>query len=192
MLIPGRGVHFAIQMPPQQTSLPGTRSKESPVETPKSGTDVDDPSRTGANPDGDVEDATTSDDEVDRRRFVLEPTRLDILRQILAHSDGVLSVEELQYRNPDDDEQTLRYHIGKMRERDIVEKHNVARSETLDDPPTTFYSVTADGIRLLRAVNMYEEIAVWRSVYQKMERTERIEQLEALDTRPEVDYEQRV
>jgi DNA-binding transcriptional ArsR family regulator len=180
-------------MPPQQTSLPGTASEESPDETLDSDTDrADESGASEPELDEAVEESPTGDEEIDRRRFVLEPTRLDILRQILAHPDGVLSVEELKYRNPDDDEQSLRYHIRKMRERDIVEKHNVARSETLDDPPTTFYSVTGEGIRLLRTVNMYDEIAVWRSVYEQMERTERIEQVEALDTRPEVDYEQRV
>ena len=130
-------------------------------------------------------------DEIARRRFVLDRTRLDLLHQILAQPDGVLSVEELLYRNPDVEEDNVRYHLRQLVERDVVEKHVVARSQDLADPPTTFYSVTADGIELLRAVSMYDEVAVWRSVYDGMERTDRIGAIEALDTRPEVDYETR-
>jgi len=131
------------------------------------------------------------EEELERRKFVLDRTRLDILHQILAQPDGVLSVEELLYRNPEASEDNVRYHLRKLVERDIVEKHPVARDPDLDDPPTTFYSVTAEGIDLLRAVSMYEEAAVWRSVYDQMERTDRIEAIENLDTRPEVDYEAR-
>lgn len=131
------------------------------------------------------------EEDVERRRFVLDETRLDVLHQILAQPDGVLSVEELVYRNPDETEQNLRYHLRQLVERAIVEKHPVARAQGLDDPPTTFYSVTAEGIELLKAVSMYEEAAVWRSVYEQMERTDRIEAIEDLATRPEVDYEAR-
>lgn len=131
------------------------------------------------------------EDELERRRFVLHETRLDVLHQFLAQTDGVLSVEELAYRNPDETEENIRYHLRKLVDRGIVEKHPVARAQDVDDPPTTFYSVTSDGIDLLKAVSMYEEAAVWRSVYEQMERTERIAAIEGLDTRPEVDYETR-
>lgn len=130
-------------------------------------------------------------DELERRRFVLHETRLDVLHQLLAQPDGVLSVEELVYRNPDETEDNLRYHLRELVDRGIVEKHPVARAQDIDDPPTTFYSVTSEGIDLLKAVSMYEEAAVWRSVYEQMERTERIAAIENLATRPEVDYESR-
>ena len=131
------------------------------------------------------------EDELERRRFVLHETRLDVLHQILVQPDGVLSVEELAYRNPEESEENLRYHLRQLVERDVVEKHPVARDQDLDDPPTTFYAVTSDGIDLLKAVSMYEEAAVWRSVYEQMERTDRIAAIEELATRPEVDYEAR-
>jgi DNA-binding HxlR family transcriptional regulator len=131
------------------------------------------------------------EDELERRRFVLHETRIDVLHQILAQPDGVLSVEELAYRNPEESEENLRYHLRKLVERDVVEKIPVARAQDLDDPPTTFYAVTGEGIDLLKAVSMYEEAAVWRSVYEQMERTERIAAIEHLATRPEVDYESR-
>ncbi|WP_018257998.1 winged helix-turn-helix domain-containing protein [Halomicrobium katesii] len=130
-------------------------------------------------------------DELERRRFVLHETRLDVLHQILAQPDGVLSVEELLYRNPDETEANLRYHVDELVDRGIVEKIPVPRAKSVDDPPTTFYAVTGEGIALLKAVSMYEEAAVWRSVYEQMERTDRIEAIENLETRPDVDYESR-
>lgn len=127
------------------------------------------------------------EDELERRRFVLHETRLDVLHQILVQPDGVLSVEELAYRNPEESEENLRQLV----ERDVVEKIPVARAQDLDDPPTTFYAVTGEGIDLLKAVSMYEEAAVWHSVYDQMGRTQRIEAIENRATRPEVDYEAR-
>ncbi|QGA83538.1 helix-turn-helix domain-containing protein [Halomicrobium sp. LC1Hm] len=130
-------------------------------------------------------------EKLERRRFVLDETRLTILHQILAQPDGVLSVEELVYRNPETSEENLRYHLRQLVDRNVVEKVPVPRSQSIDDPPTTFYAVTGDGIALLKAVSMYEEAAVWRSVYEQMERTDRIEAIEDLETRPDVDYESR-
>lgn len=131
------------------------------------------------------------EDEMERRRFVLHETRLDVLHQLLAHPDGVLSIEELVYRNPDETEQNIRYHVDELVDRGIVEKIPVPRAQSIESPPTTFYAVTGEGIALLKAVSMYEEAAVWRSVYEQMDRTDRIEAIEALDTRPTVDYEAR-
>lgn len=82
-------------------------------------------------------------------------------------------------------------YVDELVNRGIVETHLVPRARTLERPPTTFYSVTGEGSDLLMAVSMYEAAAVWRSVDDRMGRTDRTDAIEDLSTRPEVGCEGR-
>lgn len=122
-----------------------------------------------------------NDEELADRKAILQRLRIQLLQQILAHGDGMLSVEELAYRNPEEDEQNVRYHLRELKNRGIVEDRKVPTGKRRGDLPNTFYTVTQRGIDLLKSMNLYEEIAVWRDVYDRMERTERIETIERMD-----------
>ncbi|MCH7661023.1 MAG: hypothetical protein IH933_10755 [Euryarchaeota archaeon] len=93
----------------------------------------------------------------------------------------MLSVEELAYHNPEEDEQNVRYQLRKLKNRGIVEDRKVPTGQRRGDLPNTFYAVTENGVDLLKSMNLYKEIAVWRDVYDRTERTERIETIERMD-----------
>lgn len=121
------------------------------------------------------------EEELADRKAILQRLRILLLQQILAHDDGMLSVEELAYRNPEEDEQNIRYHLGELERRGIVADRKVPTGQRHGDLPNTFYTVTAKGEELLESVNLYKEVAVWHDVYERMERTERIETIERMD-----------
>lgn len=125
-----------------------------------------------------------TNDDRDALQFVLQETRTLLLQQILAHESGALSVEELVYRNPELSEENIRYHLRELVKRGIVTGLEIPTGERRRDIPNTFYAVTERGIHLLRQANLFEEIAVWKQVYEQMERTDRIAEIEAIDTRP--------
>lgn len=120
-------------------------------------------------------------------QFVLQETRVALLQQILAHDTGALSVEELCYRNPDLSEENVRYHLRELEERGVVDGLEIPRGERTRELPNTFFAVTEAGLRLLRRANLDEELGVWKAVYDRLERTDRIERIEGMAERPTAD-----
>jgi len=55
----------------------------------------------------------TDGERIGRMKAVLDEMRLCLLQQSLAHDSGVLSVEELDYRNTDIKKQTINYQQDK-------------------------------------------------------------------------------
>lgn len=123
-------------------------------------------------------------------RYILQPTRLRLLQQILATDWGSLSPKELAYRNPDTSESTIRDHLREMteRERSITAKLTVAEGERRQGILRTFYAVTEYGVELLKAVGMYEGISLLYQLYENADRPDEIRNVEGFDHRPEPDW----
>lgn len=117
-------------------------------------------------------------------QFILQETRVVLLQQMLAHETGALSVEELCYRNPDLSEENVRYHLRELEARGIVEGLEISPGERTRELPNTFFAATEKGLQLLRRANLDEEVGVWKQVYDRLERTDRIERIEGMDERP--------
>jgi hypothetical protein len=111
--------------------------------------------------------------------FVLDETRVVILQQILASETGHLSITELHYRNPEETEADLEEEIEELKERDILDEVTVSERDSVDDRPTTFFTVSGHGKELLSDAGLCDELGIWSALYGRMERTEEIEQIEA-------------
>lgn len=123
-------------------------------------------------------------------RYVLQPTRLRLLQQILATDWGSLSPAELAFRNPDVSESTIRDHLREMtnRDRPLTAKLTVPEGKGERAVPRTFYAVTEYGIELLKSVDMYEGISLLYQAYESVERPDEIREIERFDHRPEPDW----
>ncbi|WP_135826261.1 hypothetical protein [Halorussus ruber] len=123
-------------------------------------------------------------------RYVLQPTRLRLLQQILATDWGSLSPKELSFRNPDTSESTIRDHLREMteRERPITAKLTVAEEQRRQGIPRTFYAVTEYGIELLQSVGAYDGISLLYQLYENMDRPDDVRRVEEFDHRPEPDW----
>ncbi|EMA05621.1 Helix-turn-helix domain-containing protein [Haloarcula vallismortis] len=133
------------------------------------------------------EEASTDDpqldtERLDQLRIILEETRLRLLQQILASDSGALSVEELGYRNTDIKDQTIDYHLRELADRGIVTK--LKTDSPANDLPSTYWAVSDLGIQLLKRLGFYDEIAVLSEADDSLERTARIEEIEAFSGRP--------
>ncbi|ERH12830.1 MAG: hypothetical protein J07HB67_01856 [halophilic archaeon J07HB67] len=131
--------------------------------------------------------------EIDGVRFdqletLLDKKRLRFVQQILAHDSGVLSVEELSYRNPDIELATVDYHLRKLESVGLTERLSA------DDPanhlPNTYWAVTDRGVARLDKLGFYDEVEALTVADEMLERTERIERIETFDGRPQVDVSQ--
>lgn len=116
------------------------------------------------------------------------PQTLRLLQQILASEWSSLSTRELAYRNPDVSESTVRDHLREMatRDRSLVMKLEAETRE--QNVPWTYYAVTEYAIDLLEKLGAYEGISVLCQMYEQMERTTDIEQIEAFEYRPTPDW----
>lgn len=136
---------------------------------------------------GTKEESPTSNPRLDTKRLeqlrvLLEETRLALLQQILAAEEGALSVEELAYRNADRSAQTIDYHLRALEEHDVVIR--LKADDPQNDLPSTYWAVTETGIALLKQLGFYEEITVLSDAGDALERTARIEEIEAFSGRP--------
>lgn len=93
-----------------------------------------------------------------------------------------LSVEEVCYRKPDLSEGSVRYHLRELEERGVVDGLEIPRGERTRKLPNTSFAVAEEGPPLLRRANLDEELGVWKTVYDRLERTDRIEGMEERPT----------
>jgi hypothetical protein len=123
-------------------------------------------------------------------QYVLQPTRLRLLQQILATDWGSLSPAELSFRNPDVSESTIRDHLREMtgRDRPLTAKLTVPEGKGERAIPRTFYAVTEYGIQLLKRVDMYDGISLLYQAYESAERPDEIGETERFEHRPEPDW----
>ncbi len=131
--------------------------------------------------------------EIDGRRFdqldtLLDQKRLRFVQQIIAHDSGVLSVEELSYRNPDIESETVDYHLRKLESVGLVER--LSADDPANDLPSTYWAVTDRGVARLDNLGFYDEVEALAVADEMLERTERIERIEAFDGRPRGDVSQ--
>jgi predicted transcriptional regulator len=119
-------------------------------------------------------------DEWESLRLILQDSRAKLLLQILAHPQRMPSAPELDYRNPSMEASTVQYHLRKLGDAGIIEKVKLPKGERTRDLPSTFFRVTEKGERLLKQANLYEEVETWREVYERMERTPEIREIESM------------
>ena len=131
-------------------------------------------------------DSHLDTERIARLQVMIEETRLALLQQILASDEGALSVEELNYRNTDRTAQTIDYHLRELEEHSIVTRLEADNPQ--NELPSIYWAVTETGIAILRQLGFYEEISVLSEADDALERTPRIEAIEAFSGRPEPNW----
>lgn len=109
-----------------------------------------------------------------------------LIQQILAHDSGVLSVEELSYRNTDLKERQIETHLRRLHNDRLVTP--VPAEPEWEEMPDVFWAVTDQGVRWLTDVGLAEEIEVISEADTALDRSQRIRDIETFDGRPEHTY----
>ena len=95
---------------------------------------------------------------------------------------GSITVAELDYLNPRVGRSTIVEHLGKLVDAGVLDRAELPPGERRRDLPHTFYSLT-DEARALFDRNGVFDGEVWRTQYEKVEKTPEIERIEGM-TRP--------
>lgn len=112
-----------------------------------------------------------------------DPTRADLIADIVGHPAGAISVEELAYLNPDLSEDAIRRHLHTLQDVGVVEEHALAVGERVRDFPYKFYALSQDARALFDRNDLFPEDA-WRRQYESVRKTARIRAVESMP-RPE-------
>lgn len=109
--------------------------------------------------------------------------RADIIADIVGHPEGMPTVEELDYMNPDLSDDSIRRHLATLIEVNAVEAVSLPAGERLRDFPYKFYALSEQARILFDKNNLFPEDA-WRRQYAAVQKTERIREIEQMP-RPE-------
>jgi DNA-binding transcriptional ArsR family regulator len=115
--------------------------------------------------------------EEETYHFLTQETRYLILQYVLAHPENLPSLDELDHAIPKG-KSTIHEHLGKLRERDMVDSYEIDTEERTRDLPSTFYGLTAYGIHLLEEFDLLQGKPTLQAMYANMEKPERIQRYE--------------
>jgi predicted ArsR family transcriptional regulator len=127
-------------------------------------------------------DTQTVDPEFNTWRALQEATdrtRANLLADIVGHPRGSITVEELDYMNPDLSSDAIRRHLGTLQDAGVVAERAHDPGERRRDYPYKFYEITDEARALFDRNGLFPEEA-WTRQYQAVEKTPRIRDVEQM------------
>lgn len=118
-------------------------------------------------------------------RAITQETRASLLADVVGHPEGLISVPELDYLNPGVERSAISEHLARLVEAGVLAKAEIPVGERSRDLPHTFYHVTDEGRDLFDRNGIFDP-EVWREQYARVEKTDELERIEAMD-RPEIE-----
>jgi len=123
-------------------------------------------------------DSIDDDKLKDMLHIVTQDTRFQLVQNILAHPESMPTLFELSYANPSKSKSTIRDHLSKLIEYDIVETVELPKEERSRDLPHKFYRVTEDGVRLLEEHGLLKAQETLERLYESLEKSEKVDRYE--------------
>jgi len=115
--------------------------------------------------------------ESDLYHFITQETRYLILQYVLAHPENLPSLEELDHAIPKG-KSTIHEHLGRLRDRGIVDAYELAPERRSRDLPSTFYGLTEYGIHVVEEHGFLDAKGMLQAMYADMNKPERIRRYE--------------
>lgn len=116
-------------------------------------------------------------------RAITQETRASLIADVVGHPDGMISVPELDYLNPEIERSAITEHLARLVDVGVLAKATIPVGERSRDLPYTFYYVTEAGRDLFDRNDIFDE-ALWREQYAKVTKSPEIREIEGMD-RPE-------
>lgn len=112
-------------------------------------------------------------------QLTTDPKRSNIIADIVGHPAGMISVEELDYLNPNLSDDAIRRHLHKLMSVGVVEEYSFEPGDRMRDFPYKFYAVSDHARELFDRNNLFPEEA-WRRQYRAVKKTPRIREVESM------------
>ncbi|GAB3679633.1 hypothetical protein GCM10028857_01280 [Salinarchaeum chitinilyticum] len=113
-------------------------------------------------------------------QVVTQETRASIVADLVGHPEGMASVPELDYVNPDVHRSAISEHLDALQEAGIVGRTEIPVGERSRDLPYVFYYVTEEARAFFDQNGIYDP-ETWSDQYAKIEKTDAIRRIEAME-----------
>lgn len=111
---------------------------------------------------------------------VTQETRASLIADIVGHPEGMPSIPELDYANPEVGRSAITEHLDRLEDAHVVERVEIPPGERSRDLPYVFYTVTDEARRFFDRNEVFDR-DTWQRAYAKLEKTEELERIEAMD-----------
>lgn len=131
---------------------------------------------------GPTTEMRAADSGFDTWRALQEATdtkRANLIADIVGHPHDSITVEELDYMNPDLSDDAIRRHLDTLQSAGVVAERALDPGERHRDYPYKFYEVTDEARALFDRNGLFPEEA-WTRQYRAVEKTPRIRDVEAM------------
>lgn len=124
----------------------------------------------------------SSTDAHEERRDILhkitQETRYTIIQSILMHPQQLPSLHEIDYANPDKSTSTIREHLDRLIEDNIVEVIRLPDEEAKRDLPRKFFGLTTEGRDILEEAGLLEMERSLQYAYENTQKTSKVKRYE--------------
>lgn len=110
---------------------------------------------------------------------VIQPSRANIVADVVGHPAGAPSVDELSKTNPGLKKDTVRGHLSMLKDAEVVEELVVPVGERTRGYPYKFYRLTERARRVFDTNGLFPETA-WKRQYARLEKDAKLRELEAM------------
>lgn len=131
---------------------------------------------------GTVADTGTTDSGFDTWQALqaaTDRTRANLVADIVGHPHDGITVEELDYMNPDLSDDSIRRHLTTLQGAGVVTERALDPGERHRDYPYKFYGITDEARALFDRNGLFPETA-WTRQYRAVEKTPRIRDVEQM------------
>ena len=106
--------------------------------------------------------------------LVTQETRFVLIQNVVAHPGGMPSLKELVYANPSKSKSTIRNHLDKLIDADIVEPVELPKDRRQRDLPYRFYRLTDWARGFLEAHDLLRAEDTLKEMHSMLEKTDDI------------------
>ncbi|MFC7070605.1 hypothetical protein ACFQL9_13205 [Halobaculum lipolyticum] len=118
------------------------------------------------------------DDPIEILHTVTQPTRFNLLQNIVGHPKGAASLPELSYMSKyTSDNSTLHEHLSKLQDVGIVEK--IEKSGQAKGYPRVFYRVPNASLEFLQQRQLLTDVGALQMIYERREKPDEIKKAQS-------------
>lgn len=116
--------------------------------------------------------------DIELLRIALQKSRLNLLNTILSHPKKQPSLNEIVYANPSLSKTTIRGHLQKLVDHDIVEERRLPKEHRKRDLPSKFFVVSDEAYETLSDHDIFAVEDILSEIYRRTEKDEKIQKYE--------------
>lgn len=125
---------------------------------------------------------TTEEHELQERRErihqITQPTRFDLIQDILMHPQQMPSMKELDFLQPDRSRSTIREHLDRLIDMGIVTEESLEQDRVQRDKPRKFFRLSKEGKEELERLDLLGIEDTLQYLYSNTEKPEEIVEYE--------------